>query len=47
MYEAKRRGKSGFVIHASGVEAVSLVPSADAHRGFVRLANDNCSAGVN
>ena len=47
MYEAKRRGKGGFVIHAPGVEAVSLVPSADAHRGFVRLANDNCSAGVN
>ncbi len=34
MYEAKRRGKDGFVIHASSAEVVSLVPSAEAHRGF-------------
>jgi len=35
MYEAKRRGKGGFVIHAPEVESVSLVPSADAHHaGF-------------
>ena len=35
MYEAKRRGKGGFVIHAPDVEGVSLVPSADAHHaGF-------------
>ena len=27
MYEAKRRGKGGFVIHAPGVEGVSLVPA--------------------
>jgi diguanylate cyclase (GGDEF)-like protein len=32
MYQAKRRGKGGFVIH--GVEAASLVPVADADRGL-------------
>lgn len=31
MYEAKRRGKGGFVIHVPEVENVSLVASADAH----------------
>jgi diguanylate cyclase len=31
MYEAKRRGKGGFVIHAPDVEGVSLVPAVDAH----------------
>jgi diguanylate cyclase (GGDEF)-like protein len=30
MYDAKRRGKGGFVVHGSGLEVVSLVPSADA-----------------
>jgi diguanylate cyclase (GGDEF)-like protein len=30
MYEAKRRGKGGFVIHASGVEMVTLAPMAKA-----------------
>jgi diguanylate cyclase (GGDEF)-like protein len=30
MYEAKRRGKGGFVVHAAGVEGTSLVPSVDA-----------------
>src|ERR1700716_1824067 len=30
MYEAKRRGKGGFVIHASGVEVVTLAPMAKA-----------------
>jgi diguanylate cyclase (GGDEF)-like protein len=30
MYEAKRRGKGGFVIHASGVEVVILAPMAKA-----------------
>jgi len=34
MYQAKRRGKGGFVIHAPGVEGVSLVPAGDAHVGF-------------
>jgi diguanylate cyclase (GGDEF)-like protein len=34
MYDAKRRGKGGFVVHAAGLEAVGLVPSADAHAGF-------------
>jgi diguanylate cyclase (GGDEF)-like protein len=30
MYEAKRRGKGGFVIHASGLEMVTLAPAAKA-----------------
>jgi diguanylate cyclase (GGDEF)-like protein len=30
MYEAKRRGKGGFVIHASGTDVVSLAPMAKA-----------------
>ncbi|MEH2569283.1 GGDEF domain-containing protein [Bradyrhizobium sp. AZCC 2289] len=30
MYEAKRRGKGGFVIHTSGVELVTLAPMAKA-----------------
>jgi diguanylate cyclase (GGDEF)-like protein len=33
MYDAKRRGKGDFVVYA-GLEAVGLVPSADAHAGF-------------
>ena len=32
MYEAKRRGKGGFVIHAPHVERVSLVSRGDGHR---------------
>lgn len=31
MYEAKRRGKGGFVIHAPSVENVSLAPAMDSH----------------
>jgi diguanylate cyclase len=39
MYEAKRRGKGGFVVHAPDVEGVSLVPSVDAHHaGFAEAA---------
>jgi hypothetical protein len=38
MYDAKRRGKGGFVVYAAGLEAVSLVPSADAHAGFAATA---------
>ncbi len=38
MYEAKRRGKGGFVIHAPDVEGVSLVPTVDAHVGYVASA---------
>jgi diguanylate cyclase (GGDEF)-like protein len=34
MYEAKRRGKGGFVTHVPHVEGESLVPSAEADRGF-------------
>ena len=34
MYEAKRRGKGGFVIHGSGAEIVSLVPSMPVYRGL-------------
>jgi diguanylate cyclase len=37
MYEAKRRGKGGFVIHAPDVEGVSLVPEADAHAGLAAV----------
>jgi hypothetical protein len=50
MYEAKRRGKGGFVIHAAGAEVVSLVPSMEARDGFAgpgesRRRNVNrCSA---
>ena len=38
MYEAKRRGKGGFVIYAPSVEGVSLVPAVDAHAGFAEAA---------
>lgn len=38
MYQAKRRGKGGFVIHAPCVEGVSLVPEADADAGFAEAA---------
>jgi diguanylate cyclase (GGDEF)-like protein len=34
MYQAKRRGKGGFVIHAPSVEGVGLVPEVDADAGF-------------
>ncbi len=34
MYEAKRRGKGGFVIHAPNVEVAGLVPSMEADSGF-------------
>jgi hypothetical protein len=39
MYDAKRCGKGGFVVHGvvvdgSGVGAISLVPSADAGAGL-------------
>jgi diguanylate cyclase len=37
MYEAKRRGKGGFVIHAPCVEIVSLVPSMDADDEFAAV----------
>ncbi|MBR0758456.1 GGDEF domain-containing protein [Bradyrhizobium jicamae] len=33
MYEAKRRGKGGFVIHVPNVESGSLAPTEDTHRG--------------
>jgi diguanylate cyclase (GGDEF)-like protein len=38
MYEAKRRGKGGFVIHALGVAAGSLVPSVEAGGGLSAAA---------
>jgi diguanylate cyclase (GGDEF)-like protein len=38
MYEAKRRGKGGFVIHAPDVEGVSLVPAADAGAAIRKIA---------
>jgi len=39
MYDAKRCGKGGFVVHGfvvdgAGVEAASLVPAADAGAGL-------------
>ena len=34
MYDAKRRGKGGFVVHGGGAEVVSLVPAADADAGL-------------
>jgi hypothetical protein len=34
MYDAKRRGKGGFVVHDAQAEVVSLVPSADADAGL-------------
>ncbi len=39
MYEAKRRGKGAFVVHAPEVEGASLVPAADAHHaGFAETS---------
>jgi diguanylate cyclase (GGDEF)-like protein len=40
MYDAKRRGKGGFVVYTAGLEAVSLVPSADAPAGFAATARE-------
>lgn len=37
MYEAKRRGKGGFVMHAPHVEAESLAPLAEADSGFAAV----------
>ena len=40
MYDAKRRGKGGFVVHGAGAEVVSLAPAADADAGLAaELAN--------
>jgi diguanylate cyclase (GGDEF)-like protein len=47
MYEAKRRGKGGFVIHLPSVEGVSLAPAAEALGGFAAQANDNCRPTLN
>ena len=38
MYEAKDRGKGGFVIHAPTVETASLAPSMEAIGEFCRAA---------
>lgn len=46
MYDAKRRGKGGFVVHAAGLEAVSLVPSADAHAGFTASAPERVDSAT-
>jgi hypothetical protein len=43
MYDAKRRGKGGFVVHASRVEVVSLVPSADADAGLAAELADSAA----
>jgi diguanylate cyclase (GGDEF)-like protein len=47
MYEAKRRGKGGFVIHLPSVEGVSLAPAAEGFGGFAAQANDNCRPALN
>ena len=38
MYDAKRRGKGGFVIHVAGLEAASLAPSPEPHAGLPAAA---------
>ncbi|MEO8319719.1 MAG: hypothetical protein ABJA75_04620 [Bradyrhizobium sp.] len=39
MYEAKRCGKGGLVVHAPEIENLSLVPDADPHHaGFAETA---------
>jgi diguanylate cyclase (GGDEF)-like protein len=43
MYDAKRRGKGGFVVHASGVELISLVPAADADAGLAAELVDSAA----
>jgi diguanylate cyclase (GGDEF)-like protein len=43
MYDAKRRGKGGFVVHASRVELVSLVPAADADAGSAAALADSAA----
>jgi diguanylate cyclase (GGDEF)-like protein len=48
MYEAKRRGKGGFVIHVPSVETVGLVPSMGSDLGFAaRPTNDNSRMAAN
>jgi diguanylate cyclase (GGDEF)-like protein len=43
MYDAKRRGKGGFVVHGSGVEIVNLAPSADAGAGLAAELTDSAA----
>ena len=43
MYDAKRRGKGRFVVHASGVELAGLVPSADADAGLAAEPVDSAA----
>jgi diguanylate cyclase (GGDEF)-like protein len=43
MYDAKRRGKSGFVVHGAGAEATSLVPAADADAGLAAELADSAA----
>lgn len=44
MYEAKRRGKGGFVMHASCLDVVSLIPSLEA--GETSFAGESTMAGA-
>lgn len=44
MYEAKRRGKGGFVMHASCLDVVSLIPSLEA--GETPFAGESTMAGA-
>lgn len=41
MYDAKRRGKGGFVVHVSSAEAVNLAPSEKAHAGLAAAVIPN------
>ena len=43
MYDAKRSGKGGFVVHGSGLEVVNLVPSADADAGLAAELTDSAA----
>jgi hypothetical protein len=43
MYDAKRSGKGGFVVHRSGLEVVNLVPSADADAGLAAELTDSAA----
>jgi hypothetical protein len=43
MYDAKRRGKGRFVVHASGVELASLAPSASADAGLAAELVDSAA----
>ena len=43
MYDAKRSGKGGFVVHGSRLEVVNLVPSADANASLAAELTDSAA----